>query len=225
MRITPLYPALLAAAALGTAGVQIAYYEEALPSTMNPLFARTMVDRRAHELVFDRLYYRSAVTSEIKSRLIETATPLEGGLKIDLVLKQGIKWHDGTDFTAEDVVFTYNLYLNGPANRWTHHVSDVPRIEKITAVSPTRVRFEAPRPMPNFDNSISDLRRDVIDGHLHRDHDLEALQVAFSAVSRGYQIFRERYAARLDVPVDQLDRRVASVVETWLASMAQAPRP
>ena len=66
-------------------------------------------------------------------------------------IRQGIKWHDGTDFTAEDVVFTYNLYLTGPANRWTHHVSDVPRIEKITAVTPTRVRFEAPRPMPNFD--------------------------------------------------------------------------
>src|SRR5690606_12188949 len=48
-------------------------------------------------------------------------------------------------------VFTYNYYLNGPVNRWTHHVSDVPRIEKIYAVSPTRVRFEAPRPMPNFD--------------------------------------------------------------------------
>lgn len=66
-------------------------------------------------------------------------------------IRQGIKWHDGTDFTAEDVAFTYNLYLNGPANRWTHHVSDVPRIEKITAVGPYRVRFEAPRPMPNFD--------------------------------------------------------------------------
>jgi peptide/nickel transport system substrate-binding protein len=66
-------------------------------------------------------------------------------------IRQGVKWHDGTEMTAEDVAFTYNLYLNGPANRWTHHVSDVPRIEKIEAISPTRVRFEAPRPMPNFD--------------------------------------------------------------------------
>jgi peptide/nickel transport system substrate-binding protein len=66
-------------------------------------------------------------------------------------IRQGVKWHDGTEMTAEDVAFTYNLYLNGPANRWTHHVSDVPRIEKIEAIGPYRVRFEAPRPMPNFD--------------------------------------------------------------------------
>jgi peptide/nickel transport system substrate-binding protein len=66
-------------------------------------------------------------------------------------IRQGVKWHDGTEMTADDVAFTYNLYLNGPANRWTHHVSDVPRIEIIEAVGPYRVRFEAPRPMPNFD--------------------------------------------------------------------------
>lgn len=66
-------------------------------------------------------------------------------------IRKGVKWHDGTEMTAEDIAFTYNLYLTGPANRWTHHVSDVPRIEKIEAIGPYRVRFEAPRPMPNFD--------------------------------------------------------------------------
>jgi len=66
-------------------------------------------------------------------------------------IRQGVKWHDGTEMTAEDIAFTYNLYLNGPVNRWTHHVSDVPRIEKIEATGPYTVRFEAPRPMPNFD--------------------------------------------------------------------------
>ncbi len=112
MSVKPAYPALLATLAIGLAGVQIAYYEEAQPSTMNPLFARTMVDRRAHELVFDRLYYRSAVTSEIKSRIVETATPLEGGKKIQLTLRQGIKWHDGNPLVPEDICFTVDAMLN-----------------------------------------------------------------------------------------------------------------
>ncbi|MCA9490183.1 MAG: hypothetical protein KC621_09670 [Myxococcales bacterium] len=111
MRVTPLYLASLVPLAIGLGGA-IAFYEEALPSTMNPLFARTMVDRRAHELVFDRLYYRSAVTSEIKSRLVESATPLEGGRKIKLTMKQGIKWHDGQAVTADDVCFTVDAMLD-----------------------------------------------------------------------------------------------------------------
>lgn len=81
----------------------------------------------------------------------EVVQKSEDGRIWEAEIRKGVKWHDGTEMTAEDIAFTYNLYLTGPANRWTHHVSDVPRIEKIEAIGPYRVRFEAPRPMPNFD--------------------------------------------------------------------------
>ena len=106
---------LTAAALAGTAilaGSTMSYYEESLPSTMNPLFARTMVDRRAHELVFDRLYYRSAVTSEIKSRVVESEAVSEGGVKLSVTLKSGIKWHDGEALKASDVCFTVDAMLD-----------------------------------------------------------------------------------------------------------------
>ena len=80
--------ALTTLAAVGT-GASLSYYEEALPTTMNPLFARSMVDRRASELVFDRLYYRSAVTSEIKSRIVESENRLDGGMALELKLRDG----------------------------------------------------------------------------------------------------------------------------------------
>ena len=108
-------PLVIAVAILSSAvlaGSTMSYYEESLPSTMNPLFARTMVDRRAHELVFDRLYYRSAVTSEIKSRLVESEEVLEGGLKLAVLLKKGIKWHDGQEVMASDVCFTIDAMLD-----------------------------------------------------------------------------------------------------------------
>jgi len=96
---------------LGTAG-QVSYYEEALPTTLNPLFARSMVDRRSQELVFDRLYYRSAVTAEIKSRLIESAEPNGDSTAITLTPREGIQWHDGTPFTADDICFTVAAMLD-----------------------------------------------------------------------------------------------------------------
>ena len=65
-------------ALLGT-GATVNYFEESGPSTMNPLFAKTMVDHRSHELVFDRLFYRSSVTNELESRLVTSYEKLEGG--------------------------------------------------------------------------------------------------------------------------------------------------
>lgn len=107
--------AVALAAVLGTSLLtagQVSYYEEALPTTMNPLFARSMVDRRSHELVFDRLFYRSAITNELKSRLVTKYESLEGGKKLKLHLKDGVKWHDGKAFGAEDVCFTIRAMLD-----------------------------------------------------------------------------------------------------------------
>lgn len=90
----------------------VSYYEEGLPSTMNPLFARKMTDRRSHELVFDRIFYRSAITNNLKSRIVSKTEKLEGGKKLKVWLKPGIKWHDGKPLTPDDVCFTIDAFLN-----------------------------------------------------------------------------------------------------------------
>ncbi len=95
------------------AGSSASYYDEALPSTMNPLFARTMVDRRSQELVFDRLWYRSAITNTLQSRIVDRWERLEDGRKIKLVLNEGIKWHDGKSLGPEDICFTVEAMLDG----------------------------------------------------------------------------------------------------------------
>ena len=76
-------------------------------------------------------------------------------------------------------------------------------------------------PMPRYELSLSALRQDVIDGDIDRTHDLEALQVALSALQRGYRIFRKPLAARVNTNVKDLDDRVAAIVRTWLEAMAE----
>jgi len=110
-RLLALSAGLAVLSTLGS-GATLSYYEESLPTTMNPLFARSMVDRRSHELVFDRMYYRSAVTSEIKSRIVERENRLDGGLALEVFLRDGVKWHDGQPLTVEDVCFTVDVLLN-----------------------------------------------------------------------------------------------------------------
>ena len=56
------------------AAADVTYYEEALPTSLNPLFARTMVDHRTHELLFDRLVFRSPINHTLRSRVLVEAS-------------------------------------------------------------------------------------------------------------------------------------------------------
>ncbi len=108
----PMAAMTLIGTALLLGGTTVNYYEEALPTTMNPLFARTMVDRRSHELVFDRLFYRSAITNELKSRLVTKYERVDGGKKLKITLRDGVKWHDGKNLGPQDVCFTVDAMLD-----------------------------------------------------------------------------------------------------------------
>jgi len=78
-------------------------------------------------------------------------------------------------------------------------------------------------PTPMHEELLSLLRRDVIEGHIDPAHDLEALQVALNALLRGYRIFHEQYAKRIDTDTNDLDARVTGIIRVWLEAMKQPP--
>ncbi|NCF43642.1 MAG: TetR family transcriptional regulator [Proteobacteria bacterium] len=78
-------------------------------------------------------------------------------------------------------------------------------------------------PIPMYARGLRQLRQDVIDGEIHRDYDLDALQVALSAFTRGYRIFRAPYARRVGIAPTELDQRVSRILRTWLTAMAEPP--
>ncbi len=82
---------------------------------------------------------------------------------------------------------------------------------------------ESVDPMPQYEGAISRLRQDVIDGDLHRDHDLEALHATLTALNRGYRIFRVPIARRMGISAKELDTRVTGIVRTWLKAAANSP--
>lgn len=108
--------ALLAASAAAFAatamGASLAYYEESLPTTLNPLFAASMVDHRSQELVFDRLFFHDPITNDLKSRLVDQWELVESGKAVKLTLKPGVKWHNGKSLSAKDVCFTVKAMLD-----------------------------------------------------------------------------------------------------------------
>lgn len=103
-------------------------------------------------LAFDKLReaspYLGKAQNWLATEIIQTS---KDAREWEITLRDDVKWHDGTDFTAEDVAFTFNYYKNGPVNRWTHHTSALPRLEKIEILDRFRLRVTSKLPMPNFD--------------------------------------------------------------------------
>lgn len=65
-------------------------------------------------------------------------------------LRDGVSWHDGEPFSAADVVFTYELYRDGPPNRWTHHASLTPNMRRVVALDDRTVQITCAQPCPTL---------------------------------------------------------------------------
>lgn len=77
----------------------------------NPLFASTIVDETASRLIFSGLI-RYDEQNRVASDLAESWQLDESGTVYTIKLKKGLKWHDGKELTADDVVFTFQLAQN-----------------------------------------------------------------------------------------------------------------
>ncbi|MFH5181307.1 ABC transporter substrate-binding protein [Paenibacillus sp. TAB 01] len=130
----------------------------AVPSDVGPLnLYLSSGNENMLELVYDKLFSPSPFVKEPQPWLAESAQQIDD-LNWVVKLRSGIKWHDGQPFTAEDVKFTFEYYRDGPSNRYTHHVSEVPRIEKIVAEDANTVRFTCAYACPTLQNiTMADL--------------------------------------------------------------------
>lgn len=107
--------------------------------------------------VFDRLFEPSPHVEQAWPGLAIAAEQIDA-TTWDVRLRGGVRWHDGTPFTAEDVSFTYRYYRDGPPNRFGHHVSDVPRIDDVVVVDSLTVRFLCGYPCPTLERiTLADL--------------------------------------------------------------------
>jgi peptide/nickel transport system substrate-binding protein len=132
--------------ALTGMGAEVSFYDESLPTTLNPIYAKSMVDYRAQELYFDRLYYKDPITNNMVSRLAERWEVADGGRSIMLYLNPDIRWHDSKKFTANDICFTINAMLDErSASPQTESYRS--RIDSCSKEGPTiaKITFKQPK--------------------------------------------------------------------------------
>ncbi|OMF37595.1 ABC transporter substrate-binding protein [Paenibacillus sp. FSL H8-0548] len=128
---------------------QISQLTIAVPTDAGPLnIYSTSVDFMT-DLVFDKLFGPSPYVDDPQPWLAESAEQLDSFNWV-VKIRSGIEWHDGTPFTAEDVKFTYEYYRDGPQNRHSHHVSDVPQIDTIELLDENTVQFTCAYACPSL---------------------------------------------------------------------------
>ncbi|MBW4035824.1 MAG: peptide ABC transporter substrate-binding protein [Proteobacteria bacterium] len=88
------------------------------PTLLNPHFANGTKDQNASRLFYEPLAawtpdgtLKPVLAAEIPS--VENGSLAKDGKSVIWKLKQGVKWHDGTPFTADDVVFNWQ-YAKDP---------------------------------------------------------------------------------------------------------------
>jgi ABC-type transport system substrate-binding protein len=81
---------------------------------LNPLFIQQgTIAQDISQLIFSGLTKFDTQTGEIVGDLANVKVS-SNGKEYTFVIKEGAKWHDGTDVTAADILFTYNDIIKNP---------------------------------------------------------------------------------------------------------------
>lgn len=103
-----------------------------------------------------------------RPRLATAWEPSADGLSIKFTLRQGVKWHDGADFTSADVAFSFLNLLkpNHPRGRGTFaNLTAVDTPDAHTAI----LRFSKPSPVVM--NALSGMESPILPKHIYENGD------------------------------------------------------
>ena len=111
----------------------------------------------------------------------------DDGLNYRFKLRQGVKWHDGKDFTAEDVAFSIlTLKENHPRGRATFA-----SVEKANVISPYEVEFVLSKPAPYLLSAFASFESPIIPKHIYAGTKIAENPNNFAPIGTGPYKFAE----------------------------------
>jgi peptide/nickel transport system substrate-binding protein len=154
------------------------------PNTLDPITAPDIVSRSMIDMIFDGL-----VAADEKSQLHEDLATgwnvSPDGTEWTFTLRRGVRWHDGAEFTADDVKFTYDTVID-PNSKPTVAKSDYSDIGEVEVVDPYTVRFHLSQPNAAF---LSKLVLGIAPKHLLQGQDLATTAFNQNPVGTGPFMF------------------------------------
>ncbi|MCR9204065.1 MAG: ABC transporter substrate-binding protein [Halobacteriovoraceae bacterium] len=138
------------------------------PTTLNPLSSTDYYASQVQGNIIEGMALRNVDTYEWQPALATEWETSPDGLMYTFKLREGVKWHDGKPFTAEDVKFTFDAIMH-PKNKYktAHSKPYFENIESCTILPDGRVQFKAKRKyFANFDVVVG---MGIVPKHLYED--------------------------------------------------------
>lgn len=132
---------------LQPAGDNTAYVKGTLQSmnSLNLPWAAGGAEEKRLKYIYDSLFDASPDLNIIPG--LATSAEFIDGTTVHMTLREGIKWHDGEQFTAEDVKFTVDYYKEKTS---TSQSAFYTPIESVTVLGDHEVRFNLKWPDASF---------------------------------------------------------------------------
>ncbi|MFY4776488.1 ABC transporter substrate-binding protein [Metabacillus sp. RGM 3146] len=114
------------------------------------------------ENIYERLLKYGENDTTIHPSLAETWDVSKDGLVYTFHLRKGVKFHDGTDFNADAVVFNFDRWMNGDADKFPYYTmfggykkDEGHVIKEVKALDENTVQFTLKRPQAPFLKNIA----------------------------------------------------------------------
>jgi len=103
-----------------------------------------------HQAIWEPLFILNYETGEIQPWLGESMTSNDALDVWTLNIREGVKWADGEDFNADDVMFTVNLLLNDETQSLSEAARHQQWVESIEKIDDLTVQFNLKEANPRF---------------------------------------------------------------------------
>ena len=133
--------------AAGHYGGRLVVGQRSEPKTLNPVIAADAISREVIGRLHSDLIEINRSTQQTEAALAQSWRMSPDGRTFTLKLRRGIRFSDGHPFDADDVMFSFGVYLDeaiGSSQRDLLIIDDKPPV--ITKVDQYTVRFVLPRP-------------------------------------------------------------------------------
>ena len=142
------------------------------PTLLNPHFAVGSKDQEA-----SRVFYEPLASWDGEGNLVpvlaaelpsyESGTISKDGLEVTWKLKQGVKWHDGQPFTADDCVFNWQYAADPETAATTSGTYNDITVEKVDDHT---IKIHFKKPTPNWSDAFVGQRGMIVPKHLFADY-------------------------------------------------------